>query len=121
MKQIRSFKPTLNVLKTPDGFPVQCIARRYSNNGTLAVELHTGYEPYAVITVNLSGSPYGDGKYQDDRHAYIDTNNCPWAPQWLIENNLGKPDGRDIYGISGYCTYPLFEIFTENFDKNSEE
>ena len=106
---------------TPDGTKVSCFARRYSNNDTLAVELRTGFESYAVITVNLSGSPYGDVKYQDDTHAYIDTNNCPWAIDWLVENNLGRPDPRDIYGMSGYCTYPLFEFFLNNFDELVED
>lgn len=97
--------------------PVTVEFRKYQNPETLAVILMCANsrcinEPYAVITVNLVASPYGDVAYQDDTHAYIDTTNCPWAEAFLKENGIAKP--CDIYGMSGYCTYPLYE-----FNKNS--
>ena len=90
---------------------------KYTNPETLAIRLidaKAPWETFAVITVNLVSSPYGDVKYQDDTHAYIDTNNCPWAEDFLKVHGIAKPDSRDIYGMSGYCTYPLYE-----FDLNS--
>lgn len=106
-------KEQIKVYTTPDGDKVTLLKTSYADNNTLAVALRDESDGsiLCVVTVNLSGSPYGDGKFQDDKHAFIDTNNCPWAPQWLVDNSIAKPDDRDIYGMSGYCTYPLFEFF----------
>ena len=99
--------------KTGETTPVRVIVTKYNNPETLAILLkcaESPWEDFAVITVNLVNSPYGDGQYQDESHAYIDTNNCPWAEDFLQENGIAKPDPRDIYGMSGYCTYPLYEF-----------
>ena len=40
--------------------------------------------------------------------AFVDTNNCPWAEEFIQENGLGEFTG--IYGNSGFCTYPLYEF-----------
>ena len=99
--------------KTGATTPVTVIVTKYTNPETLAILLkcaESPWEDFAVITVNLVSSPYGDVKYQDESHAYIDTNNCPWAEDFLQENGIAKPDPRDIYGMSGYCTYPLYEF-----------
>lgn len=98
--------------------PVRVIVTKYKCNNpeTLAILLQCAESPwenFAVITVNLANSPYGDVKYQDESHAFIDTNNYPWAEEFLQENGIAKPDPRDIYGISGYCTYPLYEFNPE--------
>lgn len=102
--------------KTDATTPVKVIVTKYTNPETLAILLkcaESPWEDFAVITVNLVSSPYGDVKYQDESHAYIDTNNCPWAEEFLQENGIAKPDPRDIYGMSGYCTYPLYEFAPE--------
>ena len=44
----------------------------------------------------------------EENKAYVDTNNCPWAEDFIEKNGLGKFLG--IYGNSGYCTYPLYEF-----------
>lgn len=98
------------------GTPVKVIVTKYTNPETLAILLtcaESPWEDFAVITVNLVSSPYGDVKYQDESHAYIDTNNCPWAEEFLQENGIAKPDSRDIYGMSGFCAYPLYEFNPE--------
>lgn len=102
--------------KTGKTTPVKVIVTKYTNPETLAILLkcaESPWEDFAVITVNLVSSPYGDVKYQDESHAYIDTNNCPWAEEFLQENGIAKPDPRDIYGMSGFCTYPLYEFNPE--------
>ena len=102
--------------KTDATTPVTVIVTKYTNPETLAILLkcaESPWEDFAVITVNLVNSPYGDVKYQDESHAYIDTNNCPWAEEFLQENGIAKPDSRDIYGMSGFCTYPLYEFNPE--------
>ena len=99
--------------KTDATTPVTVIVTKYTSPETLAILLkcaESPWEDFAVITVNLVNSPYGDVKYQDESHAYIDTNNCPWAEEFLQENGIANPDPRDIYGMSGYCTYPLYEF-----------
>ena len=99
--------------KTDAATPVTVIVTKYTNPETLAILLRCAespWEDFAVITVNLANSPYGDVQYQDESHAYINTNSCPWAEDFLQENGIAKPDPRDIYGMSGYCTYPLYEF-----------
>ena len=99
--------------KTDPTTPVTVVVTKYTNPETLAILLkcaESPWEDFAVITVNLVNSPYGDVKYQDESHAYINTNSCPWAEDFLQENGIAKPDPRDIYGMSGYCTYPLYEF-----------
>ena len=99
--------------KTDATTPVTVIVTKYTNPETLAILLRCAespWEDFAVITVNLANSPYGDVQYQDESHAYINTNSCPWAEDFLQENGIAKPDPRDIYGMSGYCTYPLYEF-----------
>lgn len=121
MKLPKIFHIQTSVFKSSEAVTAH---RRQYNNSTLAVELKCAtppWEPYAVVTVNLVNSPYGDGKYQDETHAYIDTNNCPWAPEFLEKTGLAKPDSRDIYGMSGYCTYPLYEFNLDAFNEGEDD
>lgn len=84
-------------------------AGSYRNNGYLAVEMiTTAWEPYAVLTVNM---PIGIGA--DATHAYVDTNNCPWAPAFLEENGLAEDTG--VLERSDYCVYPLYKFDTSKF------
>ena len=78
----------------------------YANNGNLAIQLWCEDGPFATLTVNLD-------KKCKPNCAFVDTNNCPWAEDFLQENGIVKPDPRDIYGMSGYCTYPLYEFAPE--------
>lgn len=97
--------------KTGPTTPVTVRCSRYQSNNTLAVQLINAKAPWSVfatITVNLQGNPYGMDSRQDDRFAYVDTNNCPWVEEFLQENHIAEPTG--IYAPSGYCTYPLYEF-----------
>lgn len=81
-------------------------------NGNLALQAYCAEDgtPYARLTVNLP-----DGvSVPHTALAYIDTNNCPWASDFLIKNGLGVPFG--IFGYSGFCSYPLFEILLQKID-----
>lgn len=75
----------------------------YKNNGNLAVQLIDEEDgcPFAMLTVNL-------GKKLPEGHAYLDTNNCPWAEAFVTENNLAESTGT--VGFSGYCMYPLYKF-----------
>ena len=104
-------------------FPPQRVmvnVEKYYSTNTLAIELvcvpseDTPYEePYAVITVNLDGTTYGNSQHQSDVRAFVDTNNYPWAEEFLTRNGLAK--ACEIYGRSGFCTYPLYEFNLEAF------
>lgn len=81
----------------------------YTHGDNLALTLYTKEgEPYAVITVNLDGVLLPN-------MAYIDTNNCRWAEDFIKKYELGKPTGK--YGESGFCRYPLYIM---DFDKINE-
>ena len=58
--------------------------------------------PIATLTVCLSDRSLEEGE------AYIDTNNCPWAVDFIEQEKLGKRTGRT--GRSGYCTYPVVKF-----------
>lgn len=61
--------------------------------------------PIATITVCLEGKGLAEGQ------AYVDTNNCPWAPEWIETNGLGTK--TNVRARSGYCTYPLYQFDME--------
>ena len=78
----------------------------YQADGSPAVELYTGDgDLIAVITVCL------DDPYLEAGESYVDTNNCPWAPDFIREYSLGEQTGKN--GQSGYCTYPVFRFDME--------
>ncbi len=82
----------------------------YKNNETLAIELIDDEdEPFAVLTVNLQGQ--SDLLIGSGDMAYVDTNNCPFADEFLRKSGLGTPVG--VYGQSGYCSYPLYRFDLE--------
>lgn len=61
--------------------------------------------PIATITVCLCD------KGLEENESYVDTNNCPWALDFIKENKLGEPTGK--WRQSGYCTYPAVKFNTE--------
>ena len=77
----------------------------YSNNNRLALLVRfeediSGYDDI-VVSVNLVDEPCSE------HNAYIDTNNCPWAEKFLLDNHIGEPVG---IGFSGFCIYPCYKI-----------
>ena len=77
--------------------------KRYVSNNRLAIQLNEEYEPFAMLTTNID-----DGRDLPDGYSYVDTNNCPWAEDFIRENHLGEPTGD--YESSGFCTYPLYRF-----------
>lgn len=96
------------LLKTDYGtYNVVALRSTYYNNNSLAVLLRTeDGEPFCNLTVNIMDG-VAEGEYQ-----YVDTNNCPWALDFIESNNLGYSTG--IVGYSGYCEYPLVKFNLEN-------
>ncbi|MBR1741554.1 MAG: DUF4313 domain-containing protein [Lachnospiraceae bacterium] len=78
----------------------------YQADGSPAVELYTGDgELITVITVCLMDL------FLEAGESYVDTNNCPWALDFIKEYSLGEPTGRTRK--SGFCTYPLVRFDME--------
>lgn len=85
---------------------------RYRADNSLAIELYTEYEPFARLTVCLLDK-------LKENESYVDTNNCPWAEDFIREYKLGEIVG---YKASGYCLYPrvafnmdrIRELFVES-------
>lgn len=80
--------------------------------GGLAVEIISvkdgaAEEPFSTLTVWLFPMD------AEDRMAFVDTNNNPWAEKFLKENGLATDTGERM--SSGYCTYPLYQFKTEKF------
>ena len=84
-------------------YKVRIEVEAYNSNNTLALELVTDEgEPFCSLTVNLP--THG----ADNETAYVDTNNCPWAEEFILANDIGYPTG-DV-ATSGFCTYPLYHF-----------
>ena len=79
----------------------------YADNNSIAVEMASMSDgPFATLTVNL------DYPLTNERCQFIDTNNCPWAREFLLKHpEIGRFTG--FYGESGYCIYPEFEFSKE--------
>lgn len=73
----------------------------YVENKNVAVSLWSDeVGPVAMLTKNL--------EKVEDGYAYIDTNNNPWAEDFIVSNGLGEPTGK--VKQSGYCIYPLYKL-----------
>lgn len=82
----------------------------YLYNDSLAIRiLNAECGPVATITTCI------DGFLLQKNEAYIDTNNCPWAEDFIKEYKLGKPTGRKAR--SGFCEYPVYRF---NMDRLRE-
>lgn len=101
--EVKSYGKTYNV---------RIETSKYTTNKTLALPLITEEgEPFANLTVNIMDSMI----WADDTCAFVDTNNCPWAEEFIAENGLGEYMG--IRGASGFCTYPLYKFNLEEIEK----
>ena len=81
---------------------------KYISNDNFAIQLMCDEGPYATLTVNL-------GEKCESNCSYVDTNNCPWAEDFIAEHKLGTKTGK--YGYSGYCVYPEYEFNIEELSK----
>lgn len=60
-----------------------------------------------IITTNLT-----DG-IANSSMAYLDTNNYPDIAKWMEKNNIAV--SMCYERRSGFCSYPLYTIFTSKF------
>ena len=81
---------------------------QYRNGGTLAVAMYTkSDELYGLITVNMMHP------MQSDSMAFLDENNYEGIGDWLVKNGIGLPMYYSVQ--SGFCSCPLYTIFTSRF------
>lgn len=100
----RKLIPTLGMYQVEDMFAKE--------RDGLAVCLSEDGEPFAVITVSF-------GEFIGIKNAaYIDTNNCPWAPKMLEDAGVARNTG--FKKRSGFCEYPLY-LFEEKFLRGLDE
>lgn len=79
---------------------------KYVADNSVAIQAWNQQDgPIATITVCLCDDSLKEGE------AYVDTNNCPWAVDFIEQGELGKRTGR--VGRSGYCVYPVVKFDME--------
>ena len=104
MKHLKYF----NLNYYGETYRVYIEATKYMDNGTLALCMFTDEgEPFCNLTTNIMDS----NLFANSTTAFVDTNNCPWAEQFIVDNKLGKALGYS--GASGFCRYPLYEFNLE--------
>ena len=103
-------------LKTQFGsYEVLPYEMRYVVNNAIAVQLMDAddFAPFAMLTVNLPDDE-DTRELCGDNAQFVDTNNCPWAIEFLEENEIAKPTG--FCGFSGFCVYPLYQFDTNKLN-----
>lgn len=81
---------------------------KYQSNGNLAIQMWCDDGPFATLTVNLL-------KKCEPNRAFVDTNNCPWAEEFIDKYKLGAPTGN--VEMSGWCIYPEYEFDMDEIKK----
>ena len=116
MKNKKIFNARLS--KTGRTHPVTLQFGKYSCNNKLAVQLVEAaapWSPFATLTVNLPDIPtevmkmwFGSNMPDESTLAFVDTNTCPWAEEFLVDNNIAENTGISM--PSGFCMYPLYKF-----------
>lgn len=86
---------------------------RYQADNSRAIEIWNRKDgPIARITVCITGSMLAEDE------VVLDTNNCPWAVEFVEGNDLGEDTGRTVK--SGYCEYPVVKLNVEKIGEYLE-
>ena len=94
-------------------YEVYPVIFKYENNKRLAILLVlTEDEWFCDLTVNID---HEQSSKKNKALAFVDTNNNPWAEQFIKDNKLGRQTG--FFGFSGYCTYPEYEFDLKKLNK----
>lgn len=97
-----------------DEYNIYFYKDNYADNGRLFIgcmcedEEYGGFEPYCDVTVNLPYYSTPDGNY-----GYLDTNNGDRSLFQMMKEK-GWIEHTKIFGVSGFCEYPLVK-FTDEF------
>lgn len=85
------------------------IDQKYTIDDSLALEIWNDEDgPIARLTTWV-------GATSSENAAYVDTNNCPWAEDFIEKMGIGKPTGN--FARSGFCIYPEYEFDMDKVNK----
>lgn len=110
-------KTTYKINCLGEEYEVYLKRNSYIDNGSLAIQVFDASDgcPFTVLTVNLEETPRCYTHTKDKESvAFVDTNNNPWAEEFIKNNKLGEPIG--MYGHSGFCSYPLYRFDLSKLD-----
>lgn len=99
-------------VKTEYGTYEDCVLVlwNYWTDNTLSISILNATDgAIATITKCLNDSSNAENE------SFVDTNNCPWALDFIEEYHLGEFTG--MHGKSGYCTYPLYRFNMDELRK----
>ena len=86
---------------------------KYQADNSRAIEIWNEEDgPIARITVCITGSMLAEDE------VVLDTNNCPWAVEFVESNDLGENTGRTVR--SGYCPSPVVKLNVEKIGEYLE-
>ena len=86
---------------------------RYQADNSRAIEVRNNEDgPIARITVCIPGNSMAEDE------VVLDTNNCPWAIDFIKKYELGTETGRTVR--SGYCEYPVVKIDIKKIEEYLE-
>lgn len=93
---------------------VMLTVEEYMADGSMAITVENPEDgEIAALTVCLCDP------FLEKNEAYIETNNCPWAMEFIREYKLGEESGR--VKQSGYCRYPAVIFDMEQLKKYVKE
>lgn len=93
---------------------VTLTVEEYMADGSMAIVAENPEDgEIAALTVCLCDS------FLEKNEAYIDTNNCPWAMEFIREYSLGEESSR--IKESGFCRYPAVIFDMEQLKKYVKE
>lgn len=98
-------------------YEVRLRSSKYLSNDNTSIMLECWDEDYkywqsfCVLSKNISSFPYGV--------CAIDTNNCPFAEDFIKENNLGFSTGWTVR--SGFHDYPVYNMDMSKFTPMEQE
>lgn len=97
--------------------PVTLQVKKYYDGGLCInlIDQTEGYHPvFCRLTVSLGQVP--DVDMSDS--AFLDTNDCPWAEEFVTKLGIAVPSG--ITQQSGHWIYPLYYFNLEEINKYVE-
>lgn len=83
------------------GEPAEIRLSKYCNNHNTAVMLVDEYES-AITSLSINIAKLEPNKF------CVDTNNCPTAEKFLVDNKIAEPCGKTYR--AGFCEYPVYQF-----------
>lgn len=79
----------------------------YVHGNRLAISLLSAMDGFlCTLSTNIV-----EEELTDEKCFFVDTNNCPFAERFLVDNHLATPTGR--LGLSGFCVYPEYRYINK--------